>query len=295
MLLACAACAGAAVVPRLILHTPRTAGPARSGAVAMGFESSIIEPLNEWLVSAPYASAFCVTALKASSADQIAQARERRLYATDVMRRRQQQQLSRATAAASESLRAEPIVCDEELCEEVEVVRSHPPTTCITCDELSCEEVALPAWRPSRPAIAWPRTIAFLLYGGLYQGVCQLFIFNEIFPALFGTGTDLPTVVAKVLTDQFVLTPLICLPVAYIFKALAFRYGIGEALRRYVTDAKRDLLIKYWLLWGPVQCLTFSVVPPQWRIPFIACVSFVWTFLLSSISSRDDAQLNAKP
>ena len=36
-------------------------------------------------------------------------------------------------------------------------------------------------------------------------------------------------------------------------------------------------------------------VPPQWRIPFIACVSFVWTFLLSSISSRDDAQQNAKP
>ena len=66
----------------------------------MGFDS-IIEPLNEWLVSAPYASAFCVTALKASSADQIAQARERRLYATGVMRRRQQQQLNRATAAAA--------------------------------------------------------------------------------------------------------------------------------------------------------------------------------------------------
>ena len=129
----------------------------------MGFDS-IIEPLNEWLVSAPYASAFCVTALKASSADQIAQARERRLYATGVMRRRQQQQLNRATAAAaaaaaaaSESLRAEPtaiaIVCDEESCEEVEVVRSQLPT--ISCDEISCEEVAVPAWRPSRPAIAW--------------------------------------------------------------------------------------------------------------------------------------------
>ena len=123
----------------------------------MGFDS-IIAPLNEWLVSAPYASAFCVTALKASSADQIAQARERRLYATGVMRRRQQQQLSRAAAAPTDaSLRSEAtaiaIVCDEESCEEVEVVRSQLPT--ISCDEISCEEVAVPAWRPSRPAIAW--------------------------------------------------------------------------------------------------------------------------------------------
>ena len=261
----------------------------------MGFESSIIGPLNEWLTSAPYASAFCVTAFKASSADQIAQARERRLYATGVMNRRQQQQLSRATATATDaSLRSEAtaiaIVCDDVSCEEVEVVRSQLPT--VTCDDISCEEVAVPAWRPSRPAIVWPRTLAFLFYGGLYQGVCQLFIFNEVFPALFGTGTDLPTVAAKVLADQFLLTPLICLPVAYVFKAVAFRYGVGEALRRYLADAKRDLLLKYWIIWGPVQCLTFGVVPPQWRIPFIACVSFLWTFVLSSISSRDD---DAKP
>ena len=138
----------------------------------MGLDSSIIGPLNEWLVSAPYASAFCVTAFKASSADQIAQARERRLYATGVMNRRQQQQLSRAAAAATDaSLRSEAtaiaVVCDELSCEEVEVVRDLLPT--ITCDDISCEEVAVPAWRPSRPAIVWPRTLAFLFYGGLYQ------------------------------------------------------------------------------------------------------------------------------
>ena len=173
MLVFCAACAGAAVVPRLYLaRTPLTVRPARRGTVAMGFESSIIGPLNEWLVSAPYASAFCVTAFKASSADQIAQARERRLYATGVMNRRQQQQLSRAAAAATDaSLRSEAtaiaIVCDELSCEEVEVVRELLPT--ITCDDISCEEVAVPAWRPSRPAIVWPRTLAFLFYGGLYQ------------------------------------------------------------------------------------------------------------------------------
>ena len=126
---------------------------------------------------------------------------------------RDQARTAAAAAATAASLRSDAIataiVCDEISCEEVEVVRSMLPT--ISCDEISCEEVAVPAWRPSRPAIVWPRTLAFLLYGGLYQGICQLFIFNEVFPALFGTGTDLGTVTAKVLTDQFVLTPLLCL------------------------------------------------------------------------------------
>ena len=156
MLIACAAWTGAVVVPRLCLtRTPLAARPSRSGTAAMGVGTSIIGPLNEWLVSAPYASAFCVTAFKASSADQIAQARERRLYATGVMRRRQEQQLGRAAAASTASQRT---------ASAMEVT-----ATAISCDEISCEEVEVPIWRPSRPAIVWPRTLAFLFYGGLYQ------------------------------------------------------------------------------------------------------------------------------
>jgi len=42
-----------------------------------------------------------------------------------------------------------------------------------------------------------------------------------------------------------------------------------------------------------VQCLTFGVVPPHWRIPFIALVSFFWLIVLSSISSRRDAEVSS--
>ena len=105
---------------------------------------------------------------------------------------------------------------------------------------------------------------------------------------LFGIGEDVTTVASKVLFDQLVLTPFLCLPAAYLFKAVAFSYPVREGLRRYVADARRDLLLKYWALWTPVQCLTFGVIAPQWRIPFIALVSFFWLVILSSISSRDD-------
>lgn len=91
------------------------------------------------------------------------------------------------------------------------------------------------------------RTFAFLMYGGLYQGVAQEIIFNEFFPLLFGQGTDVRTVLSKVLFDSFVVTPLLCLPVAYVVKSVIFQYSLREAFDRYITDVKHNgLLTKYW-------------------------------------------------
>ena len=91
------------------------------------------------------------------------------------------------------------------------------------------------------------RNFAFLMYGGLYQGIAQEIIFNEGFPILFGQGTDVLTVASKVLFDSLVVTPLVCLPVAYIVKSVIFQYSLKEAFDRYKTDiTKNGLLFKYW-------------------------------------------------
>lgn len=91
------------------------------------------------------------------------------------------------------------------------------------------------------------RNFAFLMYGGLYQGVAQEIIFNEVLPILFGQGTDALTVASKVLFDSFVVTPFVCLPVAYVVKSVIFQYSLREAFRRYYTDVtKSGLLFKYW-------------------------------------------------
>ena len=151
-----------------------------------------------------------------------------------------------------------------------------------TCDNVSCEVT------PVSQTLSKRRALAFLLYGGFYQGCVQYFLFNVCFPVWFGEGTDLQTVTTKVLVDQFLLTPFLCLPCIYLVKALVFNYSLREGLERYVADARRDLLLKYWVLWGPVQFITFGVMPPQYRVPFIALVSFAWLLILSSISSRED-------
>lgn len=49
-------------------------------------------------------------------------------------------------------------------------------------------------------------------------GICQSVMFNEVFPIIFGEGTDMQTVLSKVLCDSLVITPFICLPVAYLVK-----------------------------------------------------------------------------
>ena len=104
---------------------------------------------------------------------------------------------------------------------------------------------------------------------------------------MFGSGTDAVTVLTKVCFDLFVQTIFLTLPIAYLSKALIFRYSAKEAFRRYVDDIRNHgLLTKYFALWGPVQCLTFSIVPEHFRVTFIAAVSFFWLIILSSIASK---------
>jgi hypothetical protein len=81
-------------------------------------------------------------------------------------------------------------------------------------------------------------------------------------------------------------TTLLTLPLAYLTKAVIFRYSFREGIRRYWDDIRNHgLLLKYFALWGPVQCLTFSIVPEHMRVTFMACVSFFWLIILSSITS----------
>jgi protein Mpv17 len=124
------------------------------------------------------------------------------------------------------------------------------------------------------------RNFAFLVYGAVYQGMGQEYIYNTLYPSWFGTSTTISTVLIKVLFDLLVQTTLLTLPVAYLTKALVYQYSAREAMVRYLDDIFRHgLLIKYFSLWGPVQCITFSIIPEHYRISFIAAVSFVWLIL----------------
>ncbi|CAB9518321.1 expressed unknown protein [Seminavis robusta] len=163
------------------------------------------------------------------------------------------------------------------------------------------------------------RNVAFLLYGSLYQGMVHEFVFNHLYPVWFGTGIDLQIVLTKVSFNLFIQTTLVTLPVAYILKALVNQVAtdsdsqqeststqpaqsqpqlqvktqepkvLQSAFDKYWHDIQhQNLLGKCFAIWGPVQCLTFTVIPEHYRVTFIAMVSFFWLIILSQISSNDE-------
>lgn len=132
------------------------------------------------------------------------------------------------------------------------------------------------------------RNLAFILYGGLYQGIAQYYIYNILFPSWFGAGNDMSSVAIKVAFDMFVISPLLCLPIAYLTKSVIYGKSWKDGLTKYKYDlVKNKLLQTYCTIWIPVQALTFGVVPPHLRIAFIAFVSFFWLIILSTVSSKE--------
>jgi Mpv17 / PMP22 family len=140
------------------------------------------------------------------------------------------------------------------------------------------------------------RNVAFLLYGGLYQGMAQQWMYNTLYPAWFGSHLhDWQVLATQVAFDMIVIGPFLCLPTAYAVKSLFTARNLGvetvvdviaDGLNKYTNDAvEHNLVFKYWALWTPVQFLTFGVVPEHYRVAFVAAISFFWVFLLSSTSS----------
>jgi hypothetical protein len=128
------------------------------------------------------------------------------------------------------------------------------------------------------------RTLVFILYGGFYQGMTLELLYNRLFNVWFGEN-----VLAKLAFNQLVLTPFVTLPVAYVAKGVVFGNFLrqpGAIFKEYWHDIRyKGLLFTFWAIWTPVNFLLFSVIPPAWRITFSACVSFIWTVILSRIAS----------
>jgi hypothetical protein len=133
----------------------------------------------------------------------------------------------------------------------------------------------------------WKRNLSFLIYGSLYQGIAHEYSFNYLYPLWFGTGTDIACAATKVSFNLLVQTTFVTLPVAYAIQSTLKEEGLDVAFDKYINDImNQGLLYKCFALWGPVHCLTFSVVPEHWRVTFIAVVSFFWLIIFSSISAN---------
>jgi len=154
---------------------------------------------------------------------------------------------------------------------------------------LSQEQDALSLSSEPKFEFKYMRNLAFLIYGGLYQGIFQEYLYNEEFTHLFGAGSDIQTALLKNGFNLLVIAPFLCLPMAYIIQALVMNKTVASGIESYMEGVQQDGLVqKYWMLWGPVNMLTFSVIPEHLRIPFITSISFFWSVCLASISGNEN-------
>jgi Mpv17 / PMP22 family len=225
--------------------------------------------LDSFWQSSPYTAAALICGVKASAADMVAQKRDLR------KREEKERKAAVAAAAAAESLQAS-------------AATSTAAAAAIYNPDLS--SVSSITQQVQKKKADWKRNVAFVVYGSLYQGVTQEYVYNHLYPVWFGSATSIPVVATKVLFDLLIQTTLVTLPIAYLTKSIIYRYSFTEAIRRYVDDIKNHgLLKKYYLLWGPVQCVTFGIIPEHYRVTFIAFVSFFWLIILSTIASKTPA------
>lgn len=138
------------------------------------------------------------------------------------------------------------------------------------------------------------RNLAFLFYGGLWQGMFQQFLFTTIYPSIFGVDhSSMAAVAPQVAFDTLFMGPCVFLPVCYTVKSFFASANDGfswdtvqSGLTKYRDDVTQaGLLQLFWSMWIPAQFLTFGVMPPHLRVIFVAMVSFFWVCALSTISS----------
>jgi len=146
------------------------------------------------------------------------------------------------------------------------------------------------------------RNAIFLLWGAVYLGGVQYFVYNTLFTRVLfpsaGKFVAKPfrqkladtagqvTVVKQVFLDQFVHHPFVLFPAFYTTKQF-MEDGkfdgstVPIALQKYAQNYQADLLA-CWTTWVPAFLVNFSICPLWARVPFVAVISFGFTAYMSA-------------
>ena len=155
------------------------------------------------------------------------------------------------------------------------------------------------------------RTAAFFLWNAAYCGGFVYWAYSvrapRMLPVRLSCGLRHPQAARNTALlcgiDNFVATPLLCMPLYYLFKSaidataderqrpIALSQG---ALRQYANES-REVLALSWGLWVPIHLVTFSVVPEPLRTHFTAACSFCTLTLMSLLQSRLEARRPEPP
>ena len=125
------------------------------------------------------------------------------------------------------------------------------------------------------------RTVLLGAFGMLFQGCAQYTVVNVVWERLC-PGTSPKSVIAKILGMNLVSDPLLFFPCFYIFQTFLEQrqLAVGPAMERYGQNCWSDWK-NSWMVWFPGHGITYGVMPPHRRIPWMAFLSFFYMCILS--------------
>jgi protein Mpv17 len=169
--------------------------------------------------------------------------------------------------------------------EKVSILKRHPFTAAVGITTFNAFAADLMTqlifeknpWNPQRSAV-------FAAFGFLYQGMAQYAIVNLGWEKLF-PGTKPKAVISKICAMNLLSDPLLFMPTFYIFKEVMGQGGltlptVKAALWGYKANCFMDWR-NSWMVWFPGHAVTYGVMPPHKRIPWMAFLSFFYMIVLS--------------
>eukprot|EP00980_Cylindrotheca_fusiformis_P010019 scaffold2214_cov139-Cylindrotheca_fusiformis.AAC.16 len=132
-------------------------------------------------------------------------------------------------------------------------------------------------WNPKRSAV-------FAAFGFLYQGMAQYAIVNLGWERLF-PGNKPKAVISKICAMNLLSDPILFMPTFYIFKQVMITQGFSfGTVKAALLSYKANCLLDWrnsWMVWFPGHAVTYGVMRPHQRIPWMAFLSFFYMCILS--------------
>ncbi|RMX63400.1 hypothetical protein DD238_007619 [Peronospora effusa] len=126
------------------------------------------------------------------------------------------------------------------------------------------------------------RTLRMVVWGGLFTAPIMHTWFHIIDRVIPGVGTLV--VAKKVAADMVIVAPAMNLGFFIVTKTME-----GARLSDAVDFATANLpptLVMSYKVWPVANLVVFSLVPLQYRTPFVNCVSLGWSTFLSIIANK---------
>eukprot|EP00756_Hemistasia_phaeocysticola_P064587 Hpha_TRINITY_DN7916_c0_g1::TRINITY_DN7916_c0_g1_i1::g.146177::m.146177/K13348/MPV17; protein Mpv17 len=139
------------------------------------------------------------------------------------------------------------------------------------------------------------RLIALTVFGLLYQGgLCANYVY-PYYPKMLPRRlkeTPLREGMAASSIDNFIHVPFFYLPAYFIGVNTMSGTSLNEALR-LMREQYMDTMKLCWLMWVPLQIVTFAAIPARHQGLFVNGCSLVWNIILDFVTQG--AKTHDKP